>query len=113
MSTHDPVSWTSHAVSHVGTVRKINEDACLDRPERGLWAVADGMGGHSAGDVASSRIIEALDGLSPAGSLSEMAEKPVSHFKPDWLTPLLESVLLKGKIPAPIDTETSVPKTRA
>jgi len=73
MSTHDPVSWTSHAVSHVGTVRKINEDACLDRPERGLWAVADGMGGHSAGDVASSRIIEALDGLSPAGSLSEMA----------------------------------------
>lgn len=73
MSTQDPVSWTSHAVSHVGTVRKINEDACLDRPEHGLWAVADGMGGHSAGDVASSRIIEALEGLSPGDSLSETA----------------------------------------
>ncbi len=73
MSTHDPVSWTSHAVSHVGTVRKINEDACLNRPGRGLWAVADGMGGHSAGDVASSRIIAALDRLPVEGGLAATA----------------------------------------
>jgi serine/threonine protein phosphatase PrpC len=32
----------------------------LDLPQRGLWAVADGMGGHQAGDVASSSIVEAL-----------------------------------------------------
>lgn len=32
----------------------------LDRPEVGLWVVADGMGGHNAGDVASSMIVEAL-----------------------------------------------------
>lgn len=73
MSMHEPVSWTSYAVSHVGTVRKINEDACLNRPARGLWAVADGMGGHSAGDVASRRIIEALDRLPAEGSLSVLA----------------------------------------
>ncbi len=73
MNTHDPVSWASHAVSHVGTVRKINEDACLNRPERGLWAVADGMGGHSAGDVASSRIIEALDAVPPDENLARFA----------------------------------------
>ncbi|HEX6928460.1 MAG TPA: protein phosphatase 2C domain-containing protein [Gammaproteobacteria bacterium] len=73
MSTHDPVSWTSHAVSHVGTVRKINEDACLNRPERGLWAVADGMGGHSAGDVASSRIVAALDLLPAEDNLAALA----------------------------------------
>lgn len=73
MSTRDPISWTSHAVSHVGTVRKINEDACLDRPARGLWAVADGMGGHSAGDVASRAVVEALDAVPADGSLSSAA----------------------------------------
>lgn len=55
--------WESAACSHVGTVRKVNEDAYLDRPDLGIWAVADGMGGHQAGDVASQTIIEALGTL--------------------------------------------------
>lgn len=54
------LEWCSADRSHVGTVRKINEDACLAMPERGLWAVADGMGGHEAGDVASRMIVDAL-----------------------------------------------------
>jgi protein phosphatase/serine/threonine-protein phosphatase Stp1 len=44
----------------VGTVRRRNEDAVLERAEIGLWAVADGAGGHERGDYASSRIIAAL-----------------------------------------------------
>ena len=50
----------SAARTHVGTVRRRNEDAVLDRAEIGLWAVADGAGGHERGDYASSRIIAAL-----------------------------------------------------
>ena len=55
--------WVSAGISDVGNVRKVNEDAILDRPGIGLWVVADGMGGHEAGDVASSSIVTALSTL--------------------------------------------------
>lgn len=54
------LSWQSCGITNVGKVRKLNEDSLLDRPEMGLWMVADGMGGHSAGEVASQMITENL-----------------------------------------------------
>jgi len=51
---------TSSGLTHVGCVRACNEDAYLEMPDAGLWCVADGMGGHDSGDVASQRIIQAL-----------------------------------------------------
>jgi type VI secretion system ImpM family protein len=56
----------SRAVSHRGTVRTRNEDAFVDRGDIGLWAVADGAGGHGAGDVASAAAVAALADI-PAG----------------------------------------------
>jgi serine/threonine protein phosphatase PrpC len=61
--------WFSYAATTVGKHRKINEDAYLEIPEIGLWAVADGMGGHSCGDVASKTVIEALGTLSSPGNI--------------------------------------------
>lgn len=62
------MNWTSYAISHAGNVRNNNQDAFYRNDENGLWAIADGMGGHSAGDIASQTIITALANLSKGGA---------------------------------------------
>ena len=69
MGSAPQLSYQSASYSHVGMVRKINEDAWLEAPEAGLWLVADGMGGHAAGDYVSSLIVDSLRGIAPVDSL--------------------------------------------
>jgi protein phosphatase/serine/threonine-protein phosphatase Stp1 len=58
--------FRSSAASHTGAARGRNEDSWVNRPDLGLWAVADGAGGHQAGDVAARIVADALDAV-PAG----------------------------------------------
>ena len=67
--------YRSSAVSDIGCRRRLNEDACLARPDLGLWVVADGMGGHQAGDHASRSIVEALDFPGPPESPRGLIER--------------------------------------
>ena len=61
-STGPPTNFhiTSNGVTHTGHVRTRNEDSILLLPEESLWIVADGMGGHQAGDFASHTITQNL-----------------------------------------------------
>jgi serine/threonine protein phosphatase PrpC len=70
-----PISWESFGATNPGKVRRVNED-CLsvDNANR-LWVVADGMGGHSAGDVASQSIAEAFSRLDATDLLSATADR--------------------------------------
>lgn len=70
-----PFRFISHGLTHPGLVRQRNEDAFLDRPEAGLWAVADGMGGHEQGDYASGRIIGRLADFAPFADLEEYSDE--------------------------------------
>lgn len=65
-------TWMSNASTDVGSVRDLNEDAYLERADAGLWAVADGMGGYSAGDLASGLLTSMLSLLEPAERLGSL-----------------------------------------
>jgi type VI secretion system protein ImpM len=56
--------------THPGKVRSENQDAYVAQPESGLWVVADGMGGHSEGQVASRMVCDALAAVGPQPSLA-------------------------------------------
>jgi serine/threonine-protein phosphatase Stp1 len=67
--------------SHVGLKRKINEDSILVETGRGLWVVADGMGGHDAGEVASAMVVDSLRILPAAESLDELTAEAVAALR--------------------------------
>ncbi len=67
--------WHSWAVTDIGKQRKRNEDAVLNKPEAGVWAVADGMGGHDAGDIASQLIVDSLESIFSATNLKISIEQ--------------------------------------
>jgi serine/threonine protein phosphatase PrpC len=69
---HVPFLFDIGSVTHAGRVRTRNEDSCLVRTEVGLWAVADGMGGHEAGDLASRIVVQSLDSIGAPDSAADL-----------------------------------------
>ncbi|GAB2917630.1 serine/threonine-protein phosphatase [Paraburkholderia jirisanensis] len=66
--------YVSAGHTETGKVRRHNEDAILVRDDLGLWVVADGLGGHAAGDYASALIVERLGALTREQGVDDFIE---------------------------------------
>jgi len=94
-----PIEWICSSATNTGAVRPLNEDALLDKKEISLWVVADGMGGHEAGNVASQMIVEALGDMERPGTLSGYVNELENRIR-DVNRRLLEysEIMLDGKL---------------
>jgi len=66
--------WRSVDITHTGKVRKVNEDSCVANVDQAHWVVADGMGGHQAGDLASQMIVHNLSSLQQTESVNDFID---------------------------------------
>jgi serine/threonine protein phosphatase PrpC len=77
----DAKSWIeAGAATHVGKVRRQNEDNYVVATRLGLWAVADGMGGHAAGEIASRILVEELAAVAAPATAAELLTNCEQHI---------------------------------
>ena len=116
------MQWTGYGISEKGTVRPTNQDAfCIDNRLK-VWAVADGMGGHVGGDIASQLVIDTIvqrlteyhASLSSVPDGADRVFERVSSFHrdfgPRWTpAPLLERLARAGTTFRSLDRELAAP----
>jgi serine/threonine protein phosphatase PrpC len=91
-----PFMYETGAASHTGRVRHHNEDSFLVVPDTGVWLVADGMGGHAAGDFASQAIAESVGSIGKPVSAPDLQARFMDRLQRAHAAIQLQSQRLNG-----------------
>jgi type VI secretion system protein ImpM len=75
-----PLAYRSAAASHAGRIRPVNQDAFLERCDAGIWVVADGLGGHADGEIASRMVCDAFGDLGAESSFDDLVETAIERM---------------------------------
>ena len=97
-TTSAALGFRCAGVSDIGCVRSRNEDAFLADEERGLFMVADGVGGIAGGDVASAMVVQALSLIITKGLRScGRADKAIRKLLSDSVLELSRQIFELGR----------------
>ncbi len=75
------LKWTSTGITNTGNLRQKNEDAFLVNDNENLWLVADGMGGHASGEVASQMIAAKMQAFNTTPLLGQNVRNIINTLK--------------------------------
>jgi protein phosphatase len=85
--------------SHVGKVRKVNEDAHFLEPRAGIFLVSDGMGGHRGGKIAAQMVAQDLPStiMVDLPDLVQRTPRTVRRFLKKWIAGQSQRIRLEGR----------------
>lgn len=116
-----PYTVSFSAQTHVGLVRDNNEDCFLAAPEQALWLIADGMGGHECGEVASALAKDTISELTVQGqslaqaikAADEKIKQVAKETQPQHLHHIMGTTIVALQIKGPVQEVSWVGDSRA
>jgi len=92
-------TWTGNGRSEIGLVRAANQDAFVAIDRLGLWAVADGMGGHVGGEIAAQTVIASVSAeAESSGDLMRHGQAAPAEFLRNLIVHAHEAIIGRAKL---------------